>query len=71
MTYQPDIHHRRSIRLKGYNYSQAGYYFIVICTFKKEPLFCKITNGFMDLNEYGKIAETEWLKTAEMRPILN
>src|SRR4051812_17155863 len=31
MAYNPQIHHRRSIRLKGYDYSQAGAYFITIC----------------------------------------
>lgn len=68
MTYNPDIHHRRSIRLKGYDYSQSGLYFITMCTYKKEPLFGEIVNGIIDLNEYGKIVKNEWLKTSEMRP---
>jgi REP element-mobilizing transposase RayT len=69
--YNPDIHHRRSIRLKGYDYSQEGLYFITICTQNRECLFGKIV-GFarpdnnnarpeMELNEYGKIVKTEWL----------
>lgn len=29
--YDPDIHHRRSIRLRGYDYTQAGAYFVTIC----------------------------------------
>jgi len=65
--YNPDIHHRRSIRLKGYDYTQAGLYFITICTFDKHHLFGKISNGKMILNEFGKIAKNEWLKTAEIR----
>lgn len=68
MTYNPDIHHRRSIRIKGYDYSQEGYYFITICTHNKEHLFGKITDGVMELHEYGQIVKTEWLKTPEMRP---
>jgi hypothetical protein len=32
MLYNPNLHHRRSIRLKGYDYSQAGLYFITLCT---------------------------------------
>lgn len=42
MKYQPDIHHRRSIRLKGYDYSQAGAYFVTICTYDRECLFGEI-----------------------------
>ena len=38
MTYDPQIHHRHSIRLKGYDYSQAGAYFVTICTQNREPL---------------------------------
>lgn len=39
MTYNPNIHHRRSIRLKGYDYSQAGLYFITICCHQRIHLF--------------------------------
>jgi len=39
MKYNPDIHHRRSIRLKGYDYSQDGAYFVTICTQNRECLF--------------------------------
>jgi REP element-mobilizing transposase RayT len=59
--YDPNIHHRRSIRLKGYDYSQAGLYFITICTQNRECLFGHITNGEMILNDAGKMVETEWL----------
>ena len=45
MPYNPDIHHRRSIRLKNYDYSQAGMYFITICTHKKQCLFGEIINA--------------------------
>jgi len=65
--YNPDIHHRRSIRLKGYDYSQAGLYFITICTKNREHLFGQIENGIMILNEFGEIANNEWLKTADIR----
>ena len=60
MTYNPDIHHRRSIQLKGHDYSQAGLYFITICTQNRLCLFGKITNGKMILNEYGMIIKTSW-----------
>lgn len=68
MTYNPEIHNRRSIRLKGYDYSQAGAYFVTICTNNREFLFGEISNGVMALNEYGRIVEIEWLKTPEIRP---
>lgn len=50
-------HHRRSIRLKGYDYSQAGLYFITICTQHRAYLFGEIRNGEMILNDAGKMVE--------------
>ncbi|MBL0701246.1 MAG: hypothetical protein JJV92_10245 [Desulfosarcina sp.] len=61
MKYNPDIHHRRSIRLKGYDYSQAGLYFITICTKNRLCLFGKIKNGKMILNDSGQSAEHCWM----------
>jgi putative transposase len=60
MTYNPEIHHRRSIRLKEYDYSQAGAYFITVCAWKKENIFGEIKNGEMLLNEYGQIVHGHW-----------
>jgi len=57
MNYNLNIHHRRSIRLKRYDYSQAGAYFITICTKDRECLFGKIADGKMLLNEVGGIAD--------------
>lgn len=62
MTYNPQIHHRRSIRLKGYDYAQVGLYFITICTKNREFLFGNIANGEMMLNDAGKIANECWLE---------
>jgi REP element-mobilizing transposase RayT len=65
---RPDnLPHRRSIRLKNYDYSQAGAYFITICTQGKVCLFGDIENGVMVLNEYGSAARDEWLETAGTR----
>jgi REP element-mobilizing transposase RayT len=61
MKYDPQKHHRRSIRLKGYDYSQAGLYFITICTQNRACLFGKIENGKMILNDAGRMIENEWL----------
>ena len=57
MPYNPNIHHRRSIRLKGYDYSQAGAYFITICCQNKIHLFGHIENGEMILNDAGRMVE--------------
>jgi putative transposase len=75
MKYDPHKHHRpfgyaqhrRSIRLKGYDYSQPGWYFITLCTNNREKLLGEVIDGNIKLNELGKIAEDEWLKTAEIR----
>ena len=67
MTYHPDKHHRRSIRLPGYDYSQNGSYFITICTRNRECLFGKIADGIMPLNDAGQTVSEEWTKTAAIR----
>ncbi len=73
MNYNPQIHHRKSIRQKGYDYSQAGLYFITICTHNRECLFGKIVGveNFqpeMILNEAGKIANECWLEIPKHFP---
>lgn len=60
MKYNPAIHHRRSIRLKGYDYSQNGMYFITVCIQNRECLLGEIENEKMILNEYGEIIELTW-----------
>ncbi len=73
--YNPNIHHRRSIRLKGYDYSQAGLYFITICVKNRACLFghieCKgAPCGYpkMILNDAGKMIYDEWNKLPERFP---
>jgi REP element-mobilizing transposase RayT len=68
MTYNPAIHHRRSIRLKGYDYSQAGLYFITICCQDRICRFGHIENSEMVLNELGMVACNEWAKLPERFP---
>ncbi|MBE9140082.1 transposase [Nodosilinea sp. LEGE 07088] len=60
MKYNPHKHHRCSLRLKGYDYSAAGAYFITICTFQRRCLFGQVVNGEMQLNEFGQIATECW-----------
>ena len=67
MKYNSEIHRRRSIRLKCYNYSQSGAYFITICAHNRECLFGKIIDGNSVLNEFGIIARDEWIKSSQIR----
>jgi REP element-mobilizing transposase RayT len=58
---------RHSIRLKGYDYSEEGAYFVTIVAFNREMFFGKVVEGEMVLNDFGEIAKGEWLKTGEIR----
>src|SRR5437870_3556700 len=55
-----DRHHRRSIRLKGYDYSLAGAYFVTISTQDRVCVFGDVVEGVMRLNEAGWMVSTEW-----------
>jgi len=68
MPYDPNRHHRRSIRLKGYDYSQAGAYFITLCTQDRACLFGKVVNGEMRLNDAGRMVLAEWNRLPERFP---
>ena len=63
--YNPKIHNRRSIRLKGYDYSKVGLYFIKICCQDRMSRFGEVINGEMILNKLGLIAYNEWIKLEE------
>jgi len=58
--YNAIMWYRKHVRLKGYDYSQEGYYFITICTHFKRHLFGKIRNEAAELNAFGKIVELCW-----------
>ncbi len=60
MGYRPFTHRRRSIRLPGYDYSQAGAYFVTVCTANRECLFGDIVDGEICLNECGQIIAGCW-----------
>ncbi|MSR85504.1 hypothetical protein EXS71_03680 [Candidatus Uhrbacteria bacterium] len=62
MQYDSNFHHRRSIRLKTYDYSSMGAYFVTICAYKKECLFGEIKNGEMRINKVGMIVQQWWKK---------
>jgi REP element-mobilizing transposase RayT len=61
MRFNPDIHNRRSICLRDYDYSRAGAYFVTICSWQRECLFGEISAGEMRLNDFGSIAFATWI----------
>lgn len=65
MTYDRYKHHRRSIRLKEYDYGQAGAYFVTMCVDGGLCLLGEIVDGAMELNWRGHIAAGTWLWLAE------
>jgi putative transposase len=68
MRYDPEKHRRRSIRLKGYDYSQAGVYFVTICTQGRACLFGEVVDGEMRLNDAGRMVVAEWERLPALFP---
>jgi len=60
MRFDPKRHHHRSTRLKGYDYSQLGAYFVTICVQDRECLFGEVVEGEMRLNEAGRMVQDVW-----------
>ena len=60
LKHDPDIHHRRSIRLKGYDYAQPGAYFVTICTRDRECIFCGVADSQTRLTKAGEIVRRCW-----------
>lgn len=71
MTFNPDNHHRCSIRLKNYDYSQAGAYFVTVCAQNRECVFGKIDDGVMQLNDAGRMIETWWYELSHKFPMID
>ncbi|MBK9941051.1 MAG: transposase [Kouleothrix sp.] len=68
MKYDPALHHRRSIRLSGYDYTQAGAYFVTACTAARRRLFGELVGSEMRLSRYGAIALECWEAIPEHCP---
>jgi putative transposase len=69
VTYDPERHHRRSIRLKGYDYAQEGTYFVTICVEGRRCLFGEVADdGTMCLNDCGQAVSESWLWLAQQYP---
>ena len=68
MTFNPDIHHRNSIRLQSYDYRAAGAYFVTICTFQKEPILAEIKDGKARLTALGNVVQECWSEIPQHFP---
>jgi putative transposase len=58
--YDPDLHHRRSIRLAGYDYRLEGAYFVTVCTRDQLCLLGEVADGMMHLNDVGSMVQAVW-----------
>jgi len=54
-----------STRLKGWDYSSAGFYYVTICTKDKRPYFGIIGDGVVQLSAMGEIAISYWMEIPE------
>ena len=68
MTVGSEIHRRRSIRLKGYDYSLAGAYFVTVCTQDRLCLFGNVNNEQMTLNQAGQMVYEQWSELPKRFP---
>ena len=66
--YDPDKHHRRSIRLKGYDYTTQGAYFVTICVYGRACMLGGVVDGDMRLNDWGHVVAESWLWLADQYP---
>jgi len=68
MKYDPDIHHRRSIRLREYDYSSTGAYFVTTCTQGRECLFGDVVDEAIRLDPAGESVWAAWDELPERFP---
>jgi len=67
MTYDPVRHHRRSIRLRGYDYAQGGAYFVTLVARQRACLFGDIVHGQIKASSFGDVVLEEWLRSSRVR----
>lgn len=66
--YDPQKHHRRSIRLQGYDYTRIGAYYITIVAWRRGCLFGEVAEGEMKLSKFGLVAKQQWEKLPKRFP---
>jgi REP element-mobilizing transposase RayT len=67
MKFDPQKHHRRSIRYPGFDYAQSGAYFVTLVTHQRDALFGEIIDGEMKSNRRGEIVKEEWFASVNIR----
>jgi putative transposase len=65
MKYDPALHHRRSIRLKEYDYASPGAYFVTICVQNRECMLGEVVDGHMALSDEGRLVDQFWPMVAD------
>jgi REP element-mobilizing transposase RayT len=65
--YDPEQHHRRSIRYPTWDYAGPGWYVVTICSHARQPIFGDVVDGLVELNELGAIVERQWWETLTAR----
>ena len=71
MAYNPALHHRRSIRLKDYDYTQTGVYFVTVVAQERLCLFGEVADGAMRLNDTGRLIAEVWRWLASQYPYVD
>jgi REP element-mobilizing transposase RayT len=66
-TCDPEKHHRRSIRLREYDYSRQGAYFLTLCTWERKCIFGRIQQDDIVLSPWGEIVKEEWAASSQIR----
>ncbi len=70
MTFDPEKHHRHSVRLRGYDYSQPGMYFVTVCAASGKKPFGKVEESGVALNWCGRLVSEIWLHTPKILPFV-
>ncbi|MBI3246705.1 MAG: hypothetical protein HYZ50_09380 [Deltaproteobacteria bacterium] len=71
MHFNPEVYHRRSIRLRGYDYTQPGAYFVTVCTEGRACVFGEIVGGEVNLTAAGQVVQRVWDDLPRYYPTVN
>jgi REP element-mobilizing transposase RayT len=70
LEYDPQVQHRRSIRLRRYDYSRPGLYFVTVCKHQKENLLGEVVEDEVKLNEAGRLVQIVWERMTKRFPTI-
>ncbi len=68
MRFNPEIHHRHALRLRGHDYTQPGAYFVTVCTWGRESVLGDVVDREMRSNEVGELVQRTWETLPERFP---